>query len=51
MTSAMISPSWLSWSYKNGEPEEGCWRSGEQSGRSASTDTSGFMFDVGGAGQ
>ena len=54
MTSAMISQSWLSWSCENGEPEEGCWpcwRSGERSGGSASVDTSGVTFDVGGAGR
>ena len=43
MTSAMILRSWLSWLCENCEPEESCGRSGEESGRSASMDTSGFM--------
>ena len=51
MTSAMISRSCLSWSCENCEPEESCGRSGEESGRSASVDTSGFTLDVVGAGR
>ena len=51
MTSAMISRSWLSWSCENCEPEERCWRSGEESRWSTSVNISGFMFDVVGAGR
>ena len=51
MKSAMISRSWLRRSYENGESEESCCRSGEQSDWSASVDTSRFTFDVSGAGQ